>query len=31
VADALAIALCAVGIMQQRARQTWSNDGQMMR
>jgi crossover junction endodeoxyribonuclease RuvC len=30
VADALAIALCAVGVMQQRARRTWSNDGQMM-
>jgi crossover junction endodeoxyribonuclease RuvC len=29
VADALAIALCAVGVLQQRARQTWSNDNLM--
>ena len=29
VADALAIALCAVGMLRQRARQTWSNDNLM--
>ncbi|HSW44423.1 MAG TPA: crossover junction endodeoxyribonuclease RuvC [Phycisphaerae bacterium] len=29
VADALAVALCAVGVMQQRARQTWGNDNLM--